>query len=99
MVAISNPPRGTPPDFKWAGATSIYGISNLRAWEDDMHKFQRMYVDWLVGGNPEVYKERSPINHVNEIKTPLLVSLILPRSCRGYLGFEVDRGLCSSSMD
>lgn len=103
MMAISYPPADIPADFKWTGATSVYGISDLRAWADDMHKFQRMYVSWLIGGSyeeiPQVYVERSPITHVNKIKTPLLVSLILTRSCCGGLGFEVDHEPCSSSMD
>ena len=103
MVAISNPPADTPPGIKWAGATSIYGISDLKAWADGMHKFQRKYVGWLIGGSyeqiPSVYKERSPITHADKISTPLLVSLIPPRSRCGDLGFEVDRKLCSSSME
>ena len=50
------------------------------AWQKDMHKFQRGYLIGLLGGSyediPEVYKERSAINHADDIDTPLLVSLI-----------------------
>ena len=103
MVAISNPPPGTPSGLKWIGATSIYGISDLVEWAKDMHKFQRGYVGWLVGGSyeeiPEVYKERSPITHADKINTPLLVSLIPSHTRCENLDFEVDRELCRSSTD
>ena len=80
LVAISNPPPDTPPEFKWAGATSLYGISDLRRLEEDTHKFESKYLNGLIGGSyeevPEVYEERSPISHVDGINTPLLVSLV-----------------------
>ena len=103
LAAISNPPPDTPTDFKWTGATSLYGVSDLRRLAEDTHKFESKYLDGLVGGSyeeiPEVFKERSPISHADKIDTPLLVSLILPRSCCGYLGSEVDRELRRSSKD
>jgi dipeptidyl aminopeptidase/acylaminoacyl peptidase len=78
LAAISNPPSDTPPDFKWTGATSLYGISDLRRLSEDTHKFESKYLNGLIGGSyeevPEVYKERSPISHVDRIDTPLLVS-------------------------
>ena len=78
LVAISNPPPGTPLEFKWTGATSFYGISDLKVLEDDTHKFESKDLNGLIGGSyeevPEVYKERSPITHVDKIDTPLLVS-------------------------
>ena len=86
LAAISNPPPDTPPGFKWTGATSLYGVSDLRRLAEDTHKFESKYLDGLVGGSyeevPEVFKERSPISHVDKIDTPLLVSSILPRTPR-----------------
>ena len=83
LAAISNPPPDTPSGFKWAGATSLYGISDLRGLAEDTHKFESKYLNGLIGGSyeevPEVYKERSPISHVDKIDTPLLVSSIPPR--------------------
>ena len=82
LAAISNPPPGTPSGFKWTGATSLYGISDLRRLGEDTHKFESKYLDGLIGGSfeevPEVYEERSPISHVDKIDTPLLVSWIYP---------------------
>lgn len=82
LAAISNPPPDTPSNFKWAGATSLYGISDLQRLGEDTHKFESKYLNGLIGGSyeevPEVYKERSPISHVDKIDTPLLVSSTLP---------------------
>lgn len=58
-----------------AGA-SRYGIADLEALATDTHKFESRYLDTLVGAYPEqrdVYVERSPINHVEAIDTPLIV--------------------------
>ena len=109
LAAISNPPPDTPSGFKWTGATSLYGVSDLRRLAEDTHKFESKYLDGLVGGSyeevPEVYKERSPISHADKIDTPLLVSSVLPRTpppppdCRGALGVEADSGMCRSSKD
>jgi len=78
LAAVSNPPPDTPSEFKWTGATSLYGISDLKGLEEDTHKFESKYLHGLIGGSyeevPEVYKERSPISHVDKINTPLLVS-------------------------
>jgi len=77
LAAISNPPSDTPSGFKWTGATSLYGISDLRRLAEDTHKFESKYLNGLVGGSyeevPEVYKERSPVSHVDKIDTPLLI--------------------------
>jgi dipeptidyl aminopeptidase/acylaminoacyl peptidase len=79
LAAISNPPSDAPSDFKWTGATSLYGVSDLRRLSEDTHKFESKYLDGLLGGSyeevPEVYKERSPITHVDNIDTALLVSV------------------------
>ena len=58
-----------------AGA-SRYGIGDLAALAADTHKFETRYLDRLVGRWPEdeaVYRERSPIHHVDRLATPLLL--------------------------
>jgi len=58
-----------------AGA-SRYGIGDLAALAADTHKFEARYLDRLVGRWPEdeaVYRERSPIHHVDRLATPLLL--------------------------
>ena len=92
---ISNPPLDTPPEFKWTGATSLYGISDLRKLGEDTHKFESRYLDGLIGGSykevPEVYEERSPISHADKIDTPLLVSLTTSRSWGVQAEYEMRR--------
>ena len=62
----------------FAGATSLYGISDLAKLYEFTHKFESKYADKLIGGTPEeipdVYKARSPIYHADKIVTALLVS-------------------------
>jgi len=66
----------TDPDV-FAGATSLYGISDLRILVNDTHKFESKYMDKLLGGTikeiPKVYEDRSPVTHADKIKTPLLI--------------------------
>jgi dipeptidyl aminopeptidase/acylaminoacyl peptidase len=64
----------------FAAATSSYGISNFKMLAEFTHKFESKYLDKLIGGSyddvPEVYEERSPINHADKIVAPLLVCLL-----------------------
>jgi dipeptidyl aminopeptidase/acylaminoacyl peptidase len=56
--------------------TSWFGISDLEALVRDTHKYESRYLDQLVGPYPEkkdVYIERSPINSVDKIRSPLLL--------------------------
>ena len=58
-----------------AGA-SHYGVADLGALAAETHKFESRYLDGLVAPWPEgraVYDERSPINHVDALDTPLAV--------------------------
>lgn len=57
-----------------AGA-SHYGIGDLTALAGDTHKFESRYLDRLVGPLPEteaVWRERSPINHVEGLNCPVI---------------------------
>jgi dipeptidyl aminopeptidase/acylaminoacyl peptidase len=58
-----------------AGA-SHYGVADLKALAAETHKFESRYLDGLVAPWPagaEVYRERSPIAHVDALATPLAV--------------------------
>lgn len=57
-----------------AGANS-FGVSDLAALAADTHKFESRYLDGLVGPYPEaesVYRERSPIHHLEGFDEPLI---------------------------
>ena len=62
----------------FAAGTSSYGISDMRKLEEDTHKFESSYLSKLMGGTPEevpdVYRQRSPVFHADNIVAPLLVS-------------------------
>jgi dipeptidyl aminopeptidase/acylaminoacyl peptidase len=62
-----------PGAFK-AGA-SYFGLSDLEIFVRDTHKFESRYLEHLVGKYPEerdLYRERSPINHVDKISSPVI---------------------------
>jgi len=57
-----------------AGA-SYYGVSDLEALTKETHKFESHYLDGLIGVYPEkalIYKDRSPINHIDQLSCPLI---------------------------
>lgn len=57
-----------------AGA-SYYGVSDPAALTEGTHKFESRYLDGLIGSYPEeeeVYRERSPIDHVENISAPVV---------------------------
>ncbi|GIU97957.1 MAG: peptidase [Actinomycetota bacterium] len=61
----------------FAAGTSLYGICDLEPLATgDTHKFESHYLESLVGPWPEAaerYRERSPIHHLDRLRTPLLV--------------------------
>ena len=62
-------------DVFQAGA-SHYGVSDLEALAKETHKFEARYLDGLVGPYPErqdLYRERSPINHIERLSCPLIL--------------------------
>jgi dipeptidyl aminopeptidase/acylaminoacyl peptidase len=63
------------PGVFTAGA-SHFGVADLGALAAETHKFESRYLDGLVAPWPSgraVYEERSPINHVDTLDTPLAV--------------------------
>ncbi len=63
-------------DFFTAGA-SLFGLADLETFATGgTHKFESRYLDSLVGPYPErrdVYRERSPIHHVDGITCPVIL--------------------------
>ena len=60
----------------FAAGTNLFGVADLVALMSDDHKFESQYSVSLVAPWPagaDVYAERSPINHVDTISSPLLV--------------------------
>jgi dipeptidyl aminopeptidase/acylaminoacyl peptidase len=54
----------------------FYGVSDLEALARDTHKFESRYFDSLIGPYPQekaLYAARSPINHLDRFKTPLII--------------------------
>ena len=60
----------------FAAGTNLFGVADLVALLSDDHKFESQYSVSLVAPWPEgaqVYADRSPINHIDGISSPLLV--------------------------
>ena len=60
----------------FAAGASLYGVADLAALATDTHKFESRYLDGLVGPWPEaadVYRDRSPITHADELRAPLII--------------------------
>jgi dipeptidyl aminopeptidase/acylaminoacyl peptidase len=60
----------------FAAGCSRYGVTDLSDLAADTHKFESRYLDRLVGPWPEaedVYRQRSPLFHLDGLDTPLLV--------------------------
>ena len=66
----------TRHDFFTAGA-SLFGLADLESFATGgTHKFESQYLDSLLGPYPErrdVYRDRSPIHHVDEIDCPVIL--------------------------
>jgi dipeptidyl aminopeptidase/acylaminoacyl peptidase len=60
----------------FAAGISLFGVGDLETLARDTHKFESRYLDRLVGPYPEaaaLYRQRSPIHHLDEISCPVLV--------------------------
>lgn len=60
----------------FAAGASLYGVADLTVLATETHKFESRYLDGLIGPYPEaadVYTQRSPLTHVDDITSPLIV--------------------------
>ena len=60
----------------FAAGVSRYGIADGVTLVADTHDFESRYTDGLIGPYPEaeaVYRERSPINHIDGLSAPVLL--------------------------
>lgn len=60
----------------FSAGTTLYGVADLEALALDTHKFESRYLDGLLGPYPQardLYVERSPITHTDDLACPLLV--------------------------
>jgi dipeptidyl aminopeptidase/acylaminoacyl peptidase len=57
-----------------AGA-SYYGVSDLKGLDADSHKFESHYNEYLIAPKAQadaVYAQRSPINHTDKLRRPMI---------------------------
>jgi dipeptidyl aminopeptidase/acylaminoacyl peptidase len=60
----------------FAAGASLFGIGDLETLARETHKFESRYTDGLVGPWPaaaDEYRRRSPIHHVDAIRSPLIL--------------------------
>ncbi|WP_145651981.1 alpha/beta hydrolase family protein [Pseudoduganella lurida] len=54
---------------------SYYGVADLQGLDDDSHKFESHYTDYLIAPQPgaqQLYLERSPIHHTDKLACPMI---------------------------
>jgi dipeptidyl aminopeptidase/acylaminoacyl peptidase len=60
----------------FATGASYFGVADAETMTGDTHKFESRYLDLLIGPYPEqaqVYRERSPINYVDQLQVPVIL--------------------------
>jgi dipeptidyl aminopeptidase/acylaminoacyl peptidase len=60
----------------FAAGASYFGVADAEALATDTHKFESRYLDRLIGPYPEradLYRERSPIHHVERLRSPVIL--------------------------
>jgi dipeptidyl aminopeptidase/acylaminoacyl peptidase len=77
LAAVTSGPALTgTSEAVFSAATSYFGVSDLRPFVTDTHDFESRYLDGLIGPLPEaddLYTERAPVGHVNELTCPILL--------------------------
>lgn len=54
---------------------SYYGVSDLKGLDQDSHKFESHYNEYLIAPQPQaeaLYQARSPINHTGKLARPMI---------------------------
>ena len=60
----------------FAAGASYYGVADAETLAADTHKFESRYLDSLIGqyrAAASTYRKRSPINHVDRIRAPVIL--------------------------
>lgn len=63
-------------DTPFSAGADHYGVADLAALAEHTHKFESRYLDRILGPWPEareIYRERSPITHIDDFSRPLIV--------------------------
>ncbi|CAB4004974.1 S9 family peptidase [Paramuricea clavata] len=84
-----------------AGA-SMFGVSDVEALVKETHKFESRYIDSMIGPYPEckeLYKERSPVNHVDKLNCPMIFfqgdedKIVLPNQAEMMFNAVKEKGI------
>ena len=92
------------PDVFQVGA-SYFGIGNLETLVQLTHKFESKYIDRLVGVDLTTLKERSPINHLNDLKAPMIIfqgsedKIVPPKVSREMAQILKSKGIKSAYIE
>ena len=65
---------GAPERF--AGGVAFYGLYDLYAFGIETHRYERYYVETILGPTSDDYPlwyERSPLNYIDKVRAPLLL--------------------------
>lgn len=60
----------------FSAGVSYFGVADLAAFDDETHKFESHYNEWLIGRRPAAeaaYRERSPVAVAHRIPVPILL--------------------------
>ena len=60
----------------FAAGASYYGVADCTTLATDTHDFESRYLDTMIGAYPaekDLYVARSPITHVNQLSSPLIL--------------------------
>jgi dipeptidyl aminopeptidase/acylaminoacyl peptidase len=60
------------PDLFQVGG-SHFGIGNLLTLKKLTHKFESKYLDLLIGEEEQRFIDRSPVNHLDKLKAPMII--------------------------
>ena len=61
---------------RFAAGASYYGVADCTTLATDTHDFESRYLDSMIGAYPaekDLYIARSPITHVNQLSSPLIL--------------------------
>ncbi|MGW8389465.1 prolyl oligopeptidase family serine peptidase [Pseudoduganella sp. HUAS MS19] len=87
---------------------SYYGVSDLKGLDDDSHKFESHYNEYLIAPKAQaeaVYAERSPINHTGRLSRPMIFfqglddKVVPPQQSEAMVNALRKRGIAVTYME